>query len=119
MHQIKVENFNNDNKLTLLIRDRELNSVDLFKYVGVHVDYSLIWKDNLTCVTSNMSRGIGMLKQAKKFCLPKILLFEYCEALLSVLLLCFGEPAVLLKKAAFKNFTTERLELSPTANLML
>ena len=30
----------NDDKLNLLIRDRELESVDVIKYLGVHVDYS-------------------------------------------------------------------------------
>ena len=36
----------NDDKLNLLIRDRELESVDVMKYLGVHVDYSLSWKDH-------------------------------------------------------------------------
>ena len=30
----------NDDKLNLLIRERELESVDVIKYLGVHVDYS-------------------------------------------------------------------------------
>ena len=29
----------NDDKLNLLIRDRELESIDVIKYLGVHVDY--------------------------------------------------------------------------------
>ena len=55
----------NDDKLNLLIRDRELESVDVINYLGVHVDYSLSWKDNLKSVTSKASRGMGMLKEAK------------------------------------------------------
>ena len=31
----------NDDKLNLVVCDRELKSVDVIKYIGVHVDYSL------------------------------------------------------------------------------
>ena len=55
----------NDDKLNLSIRDRELESVDVIKYRGVHVDYSLSWKDHLKYVTSKVLREMGMLKQAK------------------------------------------------------
>ena len=53
----------NEDKLNLLIRDRELESFDVIKHLGVHVDYSLSWKDNLKYVTSKVSRGMGMLKK--------------------------------------------------------
>ena len=55
---------NNDDKLNLLIPDRELESVDVIKYFGVHIDYSLSWKDRSNSVTSKASRGMGMLKLA-------------------------------------------------------
>ena len=112
----------NDDKLTFLTRDRGLKSVDVIKYHGVHVDYSLSWKDHLQCVTSKVSRGMGMLKQAKYF-LPEVFLktlyssivvepyFRYCCSV-------WGTCGVTVKPT-FKNFKTERLELSPTANLML
>ena len=57
--------YTNDDKLNLLIRDRDLESVDVIKYLCVHVDYSLSWKDHLKSVNSKVSRGMGMLKQAK------------------------------------------------------
>ena len=38
----KTLNTNGD-KLNLLIRDRDLESVDVIKYLCVHVDYSLSW----------------------------------------------------------------------------
>ena len=91
------------------------------KYLGVHVDYSLSWKDHLKSVTSKLSRGMGMLKQAK-YHLPDACfktLFEYCGALLPVLLFCLGNVWGYQKKQAFKSFKIELLELSPTANLML
>ena len=57
----------NDNKLNLLIRDREMESIDVIKYLGEHVEYSLSWKDHLKFVTSKISRGVGMLIQAKYY----------------------------------------------------
>ena len=57
----------NDDKLNLLIRDKELESVDVIKYLGVYVDYSLSWKDHSKSVTTKVSRGMGMLKQAKYY----------------------------------------------------
>ena len=57
----------NDDKLNLLIRDRELESFDVMKYLGVHADYSLSWKDHLKSVISKVWRGMGMLKQAKYY----------------------------------------------------
>ena len=37
----------NDDKLNFLIRDRALESDDVIRYLGVHVDYSLSWKGHL------------------------------------------------------------------------
>ena len=55
----KILNTNED-KLNLLICDRDPESVDVIKYLGVHVGYSLSWKDHLKSVTSEVSRGMGM-----------------------------------------------------------
>ena len=57
----------NDDKLNLLTRDRDLASVDVIKYLGVHVNYSLNWRDHLKSVTSKVSRGMGMLEEAKYY----------------------------------------------------
>ena len=61
---------NNDIKLTLMIRDREIDLVDEIKYLGVNLDDSLSWKEQIKSVTSKVSRGMGMLKYAK-YCLPE------------------------------------------------
>ena len=50
-----------------------LESVNEIKYLGVHIDYSLSWKDHVKSVTSKMLRGLGMLKQAK-YSLPEAFL---------------------------------------------
>ena len=68
--------------------DRELESVDVIKYLGVHVDFTLSWKDHLKYVAFKVSKGMGMLKQAKYY-LPEACLkslfssiverkFRYC-----------------------------------------
>ena len=78
----------NDDKLNLQIRNRELESVDVVKYLGVHADYNLRWKDHLKSFISEVLRGMRMLKQAKYY-LPEACLktlyssivkpyFRYC-----------------------------------------
>ena len=62
-----------DDKPNLLTHDRELESVNEIKYLDVHIDYSLSWKDHVKSVTSKMLRGLGMLKQAK-YSLPEAFL---------------------------------------------
>lgn len=37
---------NDNDKRSLLNRERELQSGDAINYLGVHVDHSLSWKDN-------------------------------------------------------------------------
>ena len=56
---------NNDEKLNLIIPDGELDLVDEIKYLGVHVDDSLSWKEHPKSVTTKVSREIEMLKHAK------------------------------------------------------
>ena len=77
-----------EDKLILLIRERDLESIDVIKYLGIHVDESLSWKDHSKSVTFKVSRGMGMLKQAKyylhKACLKTLYssivepYFQYC-----------------------------------------
>ena len=78
----------NDDKLHLLIRDRELESINVIKHLVVHAAYSLSWKEHLKSATSKVSRGMRMLKQAKYY-LPEACLkavfssivepyFQYC-----------------------------------------
>ena len=53
-----------------LRHNRELESIDAIKYLDVHVACSLSWNDPLKYVTSKVSKGMGMLKQAIYY-LPK------------------------------------------------
>ena len=52
-------------KLHLKIRGSELDVVYKTKYLGVHVDNSLDWKEHIKTVSTKVSRAIGFLKHAK------------------------------------------------------
>ena len=56
--------------LKLKIRDSELEVVKKTKYLGVQIDCSLDWKEQIKAVFTKVSRAVGFLKQAKSF-LPK------------------------------------------------
>ena len=53
--------------LHVKINGTELEVVSKIKYLGVLLDNSLDWKDQVQAVSLNASRGLGILKHAKKF----------------------------------------------------
>ena len=74
--------------LEMNILGNELDIVQKTKYLGVQIDCSLDWKEQLKAVSAKLSRAIGFLKHAKKF-LPRVTLenlytgivephFQYC-----------------------------------------
>ena len=56
--------------LKLKIRDNELEVVNKTKYLGLQIDYSLDWKEQIKAISAKVSRAVGFLKHAKPF-LPK------------------------------------------------
>ena len=56
--------------LKLKIRDNDLQGVNKTKYLGVQIDWSLDWKQQIKAVSSHVSRAEGFLRHAKS-CLPK------------------------------------------------
>ena len=56
--------------LKLKIRDNELEVVNKTKYLGLQIDCSLDWKEQIKAVSAKVSRAVGFLKHAKSF-LPK------------------------------------------------
>ena len=52
-------------KLSLKIKDHELEVVDTTKYLGLQIDNSLDWKHHISVLSSKISRAIGFLKHAK------------------------------------------------------
>ena len=48
------------------INGTELEVVSKIKYLGVLLDNSLDWKDQVQVVSFKVSRGLGILKHAKK-----------------------------------------------------
>ena len=55
--------------LQIKIYGAELEVVNKIKCLGVQVDNSLDWKSPVLAVSLKVSRGLGLLKHAKK-CLP-------------------------------------------------
>ena len=53
--------------LCLNIRGNDLDAVQKLKYLGVQVDDSLDWKDQIKAISSKVSKALGLLKHAKKF----------------------------------------------------
>ena len=67
----KQNSLKSQNKdLDLKIRDNDLEVVKKTKYLGVQIDCSLDWKEQIKAVSSKVSRAVGFLKHAKSF-LPK------------------------------------------------
>ena len=56
--------------LDLEIRENGLQVVQKTKYLGVEIDCSLDWKEQIRAVSTSVSRAVGFLKHAKSF-LPK------------------------------------------------
>ena len=56
--------------LKLKIRENELQFVEETKYLGVQIDCSLDWKEQIKAVSAKVSRAVGFLKHAKSF-LPR------------------------------------------------
>ena len=53
--------------LELKIRDNELEVVQKTKYLGLQIDCSLDWKEQIKAVSTKVSRAIGFLRHAKSF----------------------------------------------------
>ena len=69
----KQNSLKSQNKdLDLKIRDNDLEVVKKTKYLGVQIDCSLNWKEQIKAVSSKVSRAVGFLRHAKSF-LPKTL----------------------------------------------
>ena len=67
----KQNSLKSQNKdLDLKIRDNDLEVVKKTKYLGVQIDCSLNWKEQIKAVSSKVSRAVGFLRHAKSF-LPK------------------------------------------------
>ena len=53
--------------LCLNIRGKDLDVVQKVKYLGVQVDKSLDWKEQIKVISSKVSKALGLLKHAKTF----------------------------------------------------
>ena len=104
----------------LNIRERELEVAQKTKYLGVQIDRSLDWKEQIKAVSAKVSRAVGFLKHAKNF-LPRETLktlytgivephFRYCCSVWG----CWGSTEVnQLQKLQFtsKQFSFRRIKI--------
>ena len=56
---------NQDLKLSLKVRDHELEVVDTTKYLRLQIDNSIDWKYHVSVLSSKVSKAVGFLKHAK------------------------------------------------------
>ena len=61
---------NQDIVLKLKMRNNELEVVTTTKHLGLQIDQSLDWEEQIKAVSTKVSRAVGFLKHAKSF-LPK------------------------------------------------
>ena len=66
---------NCDETFDLKIRDKSLDTVEKTKYLGVHIDQNLDWKEHIKYVASKVSRAFSFLKYAKNL-VPSITLIN-------------------------------------------
>ena len=59
--------------IKLKIRDNELEVVNKKKYLGLQIDCSLDWKEQIKAVPAKVPRAVGFLKHAKSFLLKEAL----------------------------------------------
>ena len=54
-------------KLQIVIGEEPVSIVKHTKYLGIEVDQFLSWDDHISVVTKMISKGIGMLRYAKRY----------------------------------------------------
>ena len=89
--------------LKLKIRDNELEVVKKTKYLGLPIDCSLDWKEQIKAVSAKVSRAVGFQKHAKSFLPKETLQTLYTEPLFDTVVLS-GAAVVQLKLISYKNF---------------
>ena len=47
--------------------DEAVPIIDKAKYLGIQIDKALSWKEHINIIASKISRGIGMLRYAKRY----------------------------------------------------
>ena len=58
---------NQAEQLNLHIRHNDLDVVQCTKYLGVHIDNTLDWKNHIQEVSKKISRSLGLIRYAKRF----------------------------------------------------
>ena len=56
---------------SFFINGTQIETVERTEYLGVQLDFHLVWDEHIKCVRTKVSRALGFLKYAKKTCLKR------------------------------------------------
>ena len=100
------------NQCKISIGNVTIDRVAVFKFLGVHVDEALAWKDHVSNVTKKVAKGIGILKRTSPVLEEKQMRMLYNSLILPHLNYCniiWGntyestlKPLVTMQKSAIK-----------------
>ena len=67
----KLQNISNGDGISskFVIDDEVVPMINEAKYLGIQIDKTLSWKEHINTIASKISRGIGMLRYAKRYVL--------------------------------------------------
>ena len=64
-HRARIKN--KDFALRISINNCALKEVENFKYLGIILDNKILWVEHITYVKNKISKGIGIMYQARKY----------------------------------------------------
>ena len=65
----KLQNISNSDVISpkFVIDDEVVPMINEAKYLGIQIDKTLGWKEHINIIAAKISRGIGMLRYAKRY----------------------------------------------------
>ena len=68
---------NNDQIPKLIMKNKEIELVEDFNFLGIQIDKNLSWKKHIFNLSHKMSKAIGVMNRLKEFLPKKILKMIY------------------------------------------
>ena len=60
-------------KIKVIVNSIEIKQVTSIRYLGIHVDGNLNWKEHVQYVSTKIKRSIGMLSKIRNYVTPKVI----------------------------------------------
>ena len=69
LSRAKLQNISNSDVISpmFVIDDEVVPMINEAKYLGIQIDKTLGWKEHINIIAVKISRGIGMLRYAKRY----------------------------------------------------